>query len=132
MGSLNNIKISKKILDFAKNKKNGFTRKSAFIFLELQEIDVSIYFVRNFLGFLVKTNALSVKKTGRNYTYFFCEYKDCFSSDYLTRKEFAEKVSFSLSTISYKITKNQIKNFIKIGKKYFIHKSEIQIQRTGL
>lgn len=128
MGSLNNIKISKKILDFAKKKRNGFTRKSVFIFLELHEINVSIYFVRNFLDFLVKTNALTLKKTGRNYTYFFCEFNDFFSSDYLTRKEFAEKASISLSTISYKIINKKIKNFMKIGKKYFIHKSELENQ----
>lgn len=130
MGSLNNIKISKKILDFAKKKKNGFTRKSAFIFLELQEIDVSIYFVKNFLDFLVNQKALIVKKTGRNYTYFFCDHKDYFSSDYLTRNEFAKKANISLSTIAYKITKKQIKNFIKVGSKYFIHKNEIEIQRS--
>lgn len=53
-----------------------------------------------------------------------------FLNNYIEKKEFAKQVCFCLSSISYRIKTGKIKNFLKVGSKYFIHKSEIEIQRS--
>lgn len=53
-----------------------------------------------------------------------------FLNNFISMKDFAEKVFFHDTSISNKIKSGKIKNFVKVGVKYFIHKSEIEIQRS--
>lgn len=53
-----------------------------------------------------------------------------FLNNYIHINKFAENITYSVSTVSYRIKTGKIKDFLKVGSKYFINKNEIELQRS--
>lgn len=53
-----------------------------------------------------------------------------FLNNYITVEALTKEIFLSANAISYRIKTKKLKNFVKVGVKYFIHKSEIEIQRA--
>lgn len=53
-----------------------------------------------------------------------------FLNNYITVEALTKEIFLSANAISYRIKTKKIKNFVKVGVKYFIHKNEIEIQRS--
>ena len=53
-----------------------------------------------------------------------------FLNNYIDINNFAEKISYSGAVVLRRIKIGKIKDFLKVGSRYFIHKNEIELQRS--
>lgn len=96
-------------------------------------LNLPITFIRALIKckFIKISSLKSEKRVNLNLVHIdeFEKIKD-FLNNYISVQDFIKEVFFTQKTISYRIKTGKIKDFLKVGSKYFIHKNEIEIQRS--